>query len=62
MSGEKRALFLSGAGTLTLAEAREWAEEIRPGVFDSIPSGGCNAPMDADLPLAVTALAAGMAL
>lgn len=34
---EKRALFLSGAATMTVAELKEWAGEVKLGVWESIP-------------------------
>jgi len=50
---EKRALFLGGAATMTVAELREWCEEIRPGTWESIP----QSPIDDQTPLLVSVFA-----
>ena len=49
---EKRALFLCGAGVLTVAEIRAWAEEIKPGVWQTIP----QSPIEDEVPLIVLAM------
>jgi hypothetical protein len=49
---EKRAFFLSGAAVLTVAEVRAWAEEIKPGVWQSIP----QASIEDEVPLIVSVM------
>lgn len=34
---DPRALFLAGAGELKVSDLREWAEELQPGLWETIP-------------------------
>jgi hypothetical protein len=49
---EQRARFLTGEGTLTVREIREWAHELAPWLLPLIPPAG----MSDDEPLMVSVL------